>query len=84
MEYSIAPHIIEAYRMPALFEVPDVENNVEGWGPLAIPDHLAGIPYAPFGKGDKVGKISDFTQAGKQYGKITITCERSCADVQGG
>lgn len=54
--------------MPAQFSISDVENNADGWGPMSIPDHLAGIPYAPFGKSDKVGKISDFTQAGKQYG----------------
>ena len=54
--------------MPPQFRVPEVEDNDDGWGPLTVPDHLAGIPYAPFGKGDKVGKISDFTQAGSKYG----------------
>lgn len=54
--------------MPAQFSVPDVEDNVEGWGPTSVPDHLSGVPYAPFGKGDRVGKISDFTQAGGKYG----------------
>ena len=57
-----------ASAMPAQFSVPEVEDNVEGWGPISIPDHLSGVPYAPFGKSDKVGKISDFTQAGGKYG----------------
>ena len=64
--------------MPAVFQVPEVENNEEGWGPLAVPDHLAEVPYAPYGKGDKVGKISDFTQAGKQYGKLLFYFVLSC------
>lgn len=60
-------------EMPAQFSVPDVEDNVEGWGPTSVPDHLSGVPYAPFGKGDRVGKISDFTQAGGKYGGIART-----------
>jgi len=54
--------------MPAQFSISEVEDNEEGWGPTSIPDHLAGVPYAPYGKGDKVGKISDFTQAAGKYG----------------
>jgi translation initiation factor 3 subunit D len=55
--------------MPAPFEVPAIVDNDEGWGPTTIPDQLEGVPYAPFGKGDKVGRISDFTQQGfSKYG----------------
>lgn len=57
-------------EMPAQFRVPEVEDNEEGWGPVSIPDHLSDIPYAPFGKGEKVGKISDFTQAGSKFGGV--------------
>lgn len=62
--------------MPAQFKVPEVEDNEDGWGPLSVPDRLSGIPYAPFGKGDKIGKISDFTQAGSKFGgKYFVTIE---------
>lgn len=54
--------------MPAKFEVPEVEDYPDGWGPSTVPEHLEGMPYAPFVKGDKVGKISDFTQSG--FGKF--------------
>ena len=54
--------------MPAQFNISEVEDNEEGWGPTSIPDHLAGVPYAPYGKAEKVGKISDFTQAAGKYG----------------
>ncbi|BDA42750.1 Eukaryotic translation initiation factor 3 subunit D [Coccomyxa sp. Obi] len=53
----------------AAFEVPGIVDNADGWGPTTIPEHLEGLPYAPFGKGDKVGRISDFTQTGfNKYG----------------
>ncbi|KAK9809722.1 hypothetical protein WJX73_010444 [Symbiochloris irregularis] len=51
-----------------LFAIPDVLDNPEGWGPTTEPEHLKGIPYAPFSKGDKVGRISDFAQTGFKYG----------------
>jgi len=62
--------------MPAQFSISEVEDNEEGWGPTSIPDHLAGVPYAPYGKGDKVGKISDFTQAAGKYGGACLLLPR--------
>ena len=52
--------------MPAqpFFQVPTVEDNEDGWGPTTVPQQLEGIPYAPFSKGEKVSKISDFTGSG--------------------
>ena len=54
--------------MPGLFSIPNVLDNPDGWGPTTEPEHLIGIPYAPFSKGDKVGRISDFAQTGFKYG----------------
>ena len=50
------------------FEVPQVAANDSGWGPTDVPEQLDGVPYAPFGKGDRVGRVSDFTAAGQRYG----------------
>lgn len=49
---------------PAAFPIPEVLPNDDGWGPSssAIPPHLADVPFAPFGKGDKLGRASDWTQ----------------------
>jgi translation initiation factor 3 subunit D len=54
--------------MPLAFPVPDVLPNDDGWGPsaTAIPPHLVDVPFAPFGKGDKIGRASDWTQAAYQ------------------
>lgn len=43
------------------FLVPQVEDNVEGWGPCSVPEHLKDLPYAPFTKADKIGRAADFS-----------------------
>ena len=49
-----------------------VEENADGWGPSTVPEHLKDVPFAPFGKGDKLGKASDWTQAA--YQKYSGAC----------
>ena len=39
-------------------------DHPDGWGPTTEPDELKGIPYAPFIKGEKLGRIADFAQTG--------------------
>lgn len=57
--------------MLAAFAVPAICENCDGWGPTTVPDHLKDVPFAPFGKGDKLGKASDWTQSAyqKNYGE---------------
>ncbi len=50
-------------NMPLPFQVPDVQDNPDGWGPSSEPASLTDIPFAPFGKGDKVGRAADWTQS---------------------
>lgn len=58
------------------FQVPTVEDNEDGWGPTTVPQQLEGIPYAPFSKGEKVSKISDFTGSGfnRFGGQLHLVC----------
>ncbi len=58
--------------MVAAFEVPQVAANDSGWGPTTVPESLDGVPYAPFGKGDKIGRVSDFTAAGLRYSELYV------------
>lgn len=38
----------------------------DGWGPSVTTDTtLNGVPYAPFSKGDKLGRMADWTAEGK-------------------
>eukprot|EP01111_Echinosteliopsis_oligospora_P010466 TRINITY_DN325_c0_g1_i1.p1 TRINITY_DN325_c0_g1~~TRINITY_DN325_c0_g1_i1.p1 ORF type:complete len:571 (-),score=207.84 TRINITY_DN325_c0_g1_i1:60-1772(-) len=57
----------------AVFRVPAIADNEEGWGPVSVTlgssplpnlvsttKKLNEIPYAPFSKGDRVGKAADW------------------------
>lgn len=40
------------------FLAPIIQDNSEGWGPCELPDQFKDIPYQPFSKGDRLGKVS--------------------------
>lgn len=40
------------------------------WGPPTTSDTLVdGVPYAPYSKGDKLGRMADWTSEGKDSGR---------------
>ncbi|XP_074106697.1 eukaryotic translation initiation factor 3 subunit d1 [Cotesia typhae] len=53
------------------FTAPAIQNNPDGWGPCELPDQFRDIPYQPFSKGDRLGKISDWTGVAFQDKKFT-------------
>lgn len=59
-------------NMPVPYGVPEIQDNPDGWGPCSVPEHLEGMPFAPFSKGDKLGKAADWTQ--QAYQKYPGTC----------
>ncbi|XP_056641454.1 eukaryotic translation initiation factor 3 subunit D [Diorhabda carinulata] len=48
------------------FVAPIIQDNQTGWGPSEVPDQFKDMPYQPFSKGDRLGKISDWTGAAFQ------------------
>lgn len=48
---------------PSHFKAPPIQDNPDGWGPRDMPDQFKDMPYQPFSKGDRLGKISDWTGA---------------------
>jgi translation initiation factor 3 subunit D len=54
--------------LPA-FPTPIIRHNAESWGPTTenVPVQFANVPYAPFGKGDRLGKVADFTPQAHRY-----------------
>ncbi|KAK6133446.1 LOW QUALITY PROTEIN: hypothetical protein DH2020_032814 [Rehmannia glutinosa] len=51
------------------FEVGAVPFNPDGWGPpessatgLAVPNHPSNVPFAPFSRSEKLGRIADWTK----------------------
>jgi translation initiation factor 3 subunit D len=47
--------------MAAKFVLPPVEENQDGWGPLSVPKQFDGVPFMPFSKGERLGRIADFS-----------------------
>jgi len=47
----------------AKFIPPVIQDNPTGWGPNTIPMQFKDMPYQPFSKSDRLGKVSDWTGA---------------------
>lgn len=47
--------------MSAHFIPPSIQGNLSSWGPSSVPTEFQDIPYQPFSKGDRIGKVSDWT-----------------------
>lgn len=49
-------------------KVPEIADNPDGWGPpeaaAALQNQLQNVPYAPFSKSDRLGRVADFTRGG--------------------
>lgn len=45
----------------AAFEMPSLQCNEDGWGPCELSNTFRDMPYQPFSKSDRMGKISDWT-----------------------
>uniref|UniRef100_A0A224ZAK3 Eukaryotic translation initiation factor 3 subunit D n=1 Tax=Rhipicephalus zambeziensis TaxID=60191 RepID=A0A224ZAK3_9ACAR len=49
------------FTMTARFVLPPIQDNPTGWGPCAIPQQYQDMPYQPFAKSDRLGKVADWT-----------------------
>ncbi|KAK6195786.1 hypothetical protein SNE40_001142 [Patella caerulea] len=47
----------------AHFNPPKIQENPNGWGPCSIPEQFKDMPYQPFSKDVRLGKVSDWTGA---------------------
>nr|XP_020643284.1 eukaryotic translation initiation factor 3 subunit D [Pogona vitticeps] len=55
----------------AKFVTPVIQDNPSGWGPCAVPEQFKDMPYQPFSKGDRLGKVADWTGATYQDKRYT-------------
>ena len=39
------------------FVPPIIQDNPDGWGPCELPEQFKDMPYQPFSKGDRLGKV---------------------------
>lgn len=56
-----------ANNAPSL-SLPPIIDRPSGWGPHIIPQSLVDIPYTPFSKADKLGKVADWINPGGRDG----------------
>lgn len=52
---------ISSNREYPVFEKPVLQHNEAGWGPCELPEIFRDMPYQPFSKSDRLGKICDWT-----------------------
>eukprot|EP00629_Pelagomonadales_sp_RCC1024_P017180 CAMPEP_0119273930 /NCGR_PEP_ID=MMETSP1329-20130426/11153_1 /TAXON_ID=114041 /ORGANISM="Genus nov. species nov., Strain RCC1024" /LENGTH=567 /DNA_ID=CAMNT_0007274187 /DNA_START=134 /DNA_END=1834 /DNA_ORIENTATION=- len=64
------------------FAMPVVHHNPDGWGPTPdnLPAQFVDVPYAPFGKGDRLGRAADFTASAYYQQKQKYRREREGRD----
>ena len=72
---SPAPTGLSTFDMAALLQLP-VAANPDGWGPVSMPEAFKDLPYVPFGKGDKLGKVADWGAYTRQ-GRYRCECSVS-------
>ncbi|KAF9426094.1 hypothetical protein BGZ76_002909 [Entomortierella beljakovae] len=61
------------------FKLPNVSDSQNGWGPLGLSAQFRDIPYAPYSKADKLGRIADWSAPEGTQGK-----DNRGADQRGG
>lgn len=56
--FSTAKNVSLFFKAMAKFHAPVIQDNPSGWGPCAVPDKFKDMPYQPFSKGDRLGKVN--------------------------
>jgi len=52
------------------FNIPNIDDNEDGWGPSNIPEKFKNVPYyTSYNKGDKLGKSADWQQQQNKYNR---------------
>lgn len=51
------------------FNLPPVSDSQSGWGPVSLSSQFRDIPYAPYSKADKLGRIADWSAPEGTQGK---------------
>ena len=60
----------EHKAMPSLVDLISALPEGPGWGPAVTEETtLNGVPYAPFSKGDRLGRMADWTDSKDRDGR---------------
>ena len=54
---AIIRHFPAHVRNMARFDPPQIQDNPDGWGPCVMPEMYKDLPYQPFSKEVRLGKV---------------------------
>ena len=60
--------------MSARFSTPAIQDNPTGWGPNSIPAQFKDMPYQPFSKSDRLGKVRTDKKTTKKWTRDLHEC----------
>jgi len=49
---------ITANAINTKFTLCEIDDNPDGWGPSTVPEKFSDLPYQPFNKDIKLGKVN--------------------------
>ena len=61
-ERSPSRRFVRLRALPCCVLTPVLYEKKKPLGPIALPKDLEDLPYAPFQKDNKLGRVADFTQ----------------------
>jgi len=61
--------LAELLAKTRVFALPQAQDNADGWGPTDGVEEFQGIPFAPFNKADKIGRVADGKNANRYYNR---------------
>ena len=53
----------------APFSLPEIQVNTSGWGPSNMETKFKDMPYQPFSKSDRLGKVRQIVQFTRSFEK---------------
>lgn len=65
LSFSLWPQVM------AKFHAPVIQDNPSGWGPCAVPEKFKDMPYQPFSKGDRLGKVCFLSELSPHLSEFT-------------
>lgn len=55
------------------FVPPEIQDNRNGWGPCTVPEQFRDMPYQPFSKSDRIGKVNSVPNLSEKFILLTIS-----------
>ena len=68
----VTSSLVNFSKMAARFQPPEIQDNPTGWGPNTVPPKFKDMPYQPFSKSDRLGKVGRLLKCKKKVVHVTL------------